>query len=185
MGAQRKWLVSEDGVRLSAVHVPGESGRRRADGGASRVVVLAHGFTGSWRSAAMQRVMAGLAPYVDVVAVDLRGHGSSGGATTAGDAEVLDLDAAVRWARELGYGWVASCGFSLGGAVAIRHGALYGGVDAVVSVSAPSRWHLKNTVPMRRVHFVLEQPVGRRAGAGGAANPRRRHRVAGGPGLAA
>ena len=51
----------------------------------------------------------------------------------------------------------------MGGAVVIRHAALYGGVDAVVSVSAPARWYYRGTVPMRRVHWVIERPAGRLA----------------------
>ena len=34
-------------------------------------------------------------------------------------------------------------------------------VDAVVAVSAPSRWFIRDTVPMRRVHWLLETPTGR------------------------
>ena len=34
-------------------------------------------------------------------------------------------------------------------------------VDAVVSVSAPSRWFIRDTAPMRRVHWLLETPTGR------------------------
>jgi fermentation-respiration switch protein FrsA (DUF1100 family) len=80
-----------------------------------------------------------------------------------GDREVLDVDAAVAAARRRGYERVAVTGFSLGGAVAVRHAALYGGVDAVVSVSAPARWYYRETVPMRRVHWVIERRVGRLA----------------------
>jgi pimeloyl-ACP methyl ester carboxylesterase len=34
-------------------------------------------------------------------------------------------------------------------------------VDAVVSVSAPSRWYVRDTLPMRRVHWLLETRTGR------------------------
>ena len=55
---------------------------------------------------------------------DFRGHGSSGGQSTVGDREVLDVDAAVRWARLLGYRRVATVGFSMGASVVVRHAAL-------------------------------------------------------------
>ena len=48
-----------------------------------------------------------------------------------GDREVLDLEAAVGWARTLGYQRVATVGFSMGGAVAVRHAALYPDVAAI------------------------------------------------------
>lgn len=81
--------------------------------------------------------------------------------STVGDREIYDLDAAVRWARALGYGRVATVGFSMGGAITLRHAGLLGGVDAVVSVSAPASWYYRDTVPMRRLHWLVETPSGR------------------------
>ncbi|MGC5412405.1 alpha/beta fold hydrolase, partial [Streptomyces sp. DT225] len=111
--------------------------------------------------------------YAPVVTFSFRGHGRSGGFSTVGDREVLDLAAAVAWARSLGHRRVVTVGFSMGGSVVLRHGALYaspaaddgvGGAygsvpahggragartgahtDAVVSVSAPARWYYRGT----------------------------------------
>src|SRR5205807_1204924 len=33
--------------------------------------------------------------------------------------------------------------------------------DAVVSVSSPSRWYVRQTAPMRRLHWLVEAPHGR------------------------
>jgi pimeloyl-ACP methyl ester carboxylesterase len=74
---------------------------------------------------------------------------------------VLDADAALGWLRLLGYRRLLTVGFSMGGAVALRHAAMVGGVDGVVSVSAPGRWYYRGTPSMRRAHFVVEHPVGR------------------------
>src|SRR6185312_3433215 len=63
--------------------------------------------------------------------------------------------------RGLGYADVVTCGWSMGGSIVLRHAALHGGVDAVVSVSAVSRWFYKDTKPMRRVHRIIETKVGR------------------------
>lgn len=123
--------------------------------------VVAHGFTGSTRRPAVQRICRRLSAYGAVVASDLRGHGESGGLCTMGADEVLDVDAAVNWARVRGYERVVTVGFSLGGSVVLRHAALVGGVDAVASVSAPSRWYILDTVPMRRVHWLCETTLGR------------------------
>jgi pimeloyl-ACP methyl ester carboxylesterase len=142
-------------VRLDGVH------QEPLDGGRELGIVLAHGFTGSWRRVTVRAIAARLCRFGGVVSFDFRGHGRSGGRSTLGDREVLDVDAAVRAARELGYRRVATCGWSMGSSVVLRHAALHGGVDAVVAVSGPSRWFVRDTVPMRRVHWVVERRAGR------------------------
>jgi pimeloyl-ACP methyl ester carboxylesterase len=149
-------LTTTDGVAISAVHVPG-----RRD----LCLVVVHGFTGNWREERVQRVITRLAPFGGIVALDMRGHGRSGGETTVGDEEVLDVAAAVSWARELGYAHVITVGFSLGGAVVLRESALMadapGRVDAVVSVSAPAFWYYRGTRMMRIAHWMVETRPGR------------------------
>ncbi|GGO65241.1 alpha/beta hydrolase [Nonomuraea cavernae] len=146
-------LRTDDGVRIDAAHTPSA----RSDLG----IVVAHGFTGSWRVGAARRIVHALSGHGAVIAFDFRGHGRSGGETTVGDLEILDLAAAVRHARVIGYSRIAVVGFSMGAAVAVRHAALLGGVEAVVAVSGPARWHYRGTRPMRQVHWAIEQPVGR------------------------
>jgi len=152
---ERLSLRTDDGERLAGLHVPGP------DGVAGVAVVVAHGFTGSITKPGLRAVVDALATHAGVVAFDFRGHGGSSGLSTLGDREVLDLDAAVREARRLGYRQVVSCGWSMGGSVVLRHAALVGGVDAVVSVSAVSRWFYRDTVPMRRLHWAVETGLGR------------------------
>ncbi|WP_030171775.1 alpha/beta hydrolase [Spirillospora albida] len=147
-------LYTSDHVRIDAGHLRGD-GRL--------CFVLAHGFTCSWRRPSLRRIADVLNRRGGVIGLDFRGHGRSGGRSTVGDREVLDIEAAVSSARRRGYEHVVVTGFSMGGAVAVRHAALHGGVDAVVSVSAPARWHYRGTVPMRRVHWVIERRVGRLA----------------------
>ncbi|MDQ1697793.1 MAG: hypothetical protein QOJ03_3146 [Frankiaceae bacterium] len=148
-------LETEDGERLAAVHFTGTSQIP------SVAVVVAHGFTGSIAKPGVQSVCAALAHHAGVIAFDFRGHGRSTGHSTLGDLEVLDLQAAVATARRLGYERVVTCGWSMGGSVVLRHAALVGGVDAVVSVSAVSRWFYRDTKPMRRVHWAIETRIGR------------------------
>lgn len=146
-------LTTEDGVRIDAHHDPGP---------AELGIVVAHGLTGSWRRPAVRRAAAALSRFGGVVSFDFRGHGRSGGRSTVGDREVLDLAAAVGWARELGYQRVATVGFSMGAAVALRHAAdRTGELAAVVAVSGPSRWYYRDTVAMRRVHWLIEKRLGR------------------------
>ncbi|HVU74151.1 MAG TPA: alpha/beta hydrolase [Mycobacteriales bacterium] len=169
-------LVTVDGVRLSAWHVPRSDAAGAPD--MSLCVVLLHGFTGSLRRPAVQAVARGLAAHAAVLLVDQRGHGESAGVSTLGDLEVLDVDAGIAAARRLGYGRVVTQGWSMGGSSVLRHGALAAGAeggrargwpvreapDAVVSVSAASRWGIRDTKPMRRLHWVVESPLGRGVG---------------------
>ncbi|GAA3441762.1 alpha/beta hydrolase [Planomonospora venezuelensis] len=149
-------LRTSDHVRIDAAHTPSR-------GAADLGIVLAHGFTGSLRERPTRRIAHVLSGFGGVVSLDFRGHGRSGGETTVGDLEILDLDAAVRHARVIGYTRVVTVGFSMGGAVALRHAGVLQGVDAVVAVSAPARWYYRGTRPMRQVHWAIEHPAGRLA----------------------
>lgn len=146
-----------DGLALAGWHDPGPQ----------RVAfVVAHGFTGRATTPAMTRIRRALASLGGVVAVDLRGHGRSAGRSTLGADEVLDIDAAVRYARAVGYRRVVTLGFSMGASAVLRHAGLTGGVDAVASVSSPARWFVRDTAPMRRVHWLCETRPGRLVSAG-------------------
>lgn len=148
-------LRTVDGERLEAVHADGPDPQRPL------AVVIAHGFTLSTARAGVRTVVSALAKHAGVLAFDFRGHGRSSGKSTVGHHEVFDCDAAVLAARRLGYSDVVTCGWSMGGSVVLRHAALHGGVDAVVSVSALSRWYYKDTKPMQRVHWAIETRLGR------------------------
>ncbi|MFF7391480.1 alpha/beta hydrolase [Streptomyces scabiei] len=185
----RRFLRTDDGVNIEAVYDPefvvynraGDTGTPpsghladrfdRADdavdrsGGHPVAIVVAHGFTGDADRPYVRRVVEAFARHASVVTFSFRGHGRSGGRSTVGDREVLDLAAAVRWARELGHARVATVGFSMGGSVVLRHAAHPdAGTDAVVSVSAPARWYYRGTAPMRRVHWLITRPEGRLLG---------------------
>ncbi|MCH6161090.1 alpha/beta fold hydrolase [Streptomyces marispadix] len=230
-GRRRASLWTSDGVRIEAAYDPYEGGGRgrgaRSTVRAPGAIVLAHGFSGSVDRPALRRAVGVFTQYGAVITFSFRGHGRSGGHSTVGDLEVLDLAAAVRWARSLGHARVATVGFSMGGSVVVRHGALRrphgtsgtagmhegrtgaqartgrpGGAasgngasgngasgsgssgpesdaggdsgpgaegggpsgehsDAVVAVSAPARWYYRGTAPMRRLHWVIQRPVGR------------------------
>jgi pimeloyl-ACP methyl ester carboxylesterase len=144
-------------VRISARHDP----RQDAGGHRDLAFVVAHGFTGSWRRPDVLEIVRTLRRYGGVVSFDFRGHGRSSGTTTVGDLEVLDLDAAVGWARLLGYRRVVTVGWSMGAGVAVRHAALLRRVDAVAAVSGPSRWHYRGTAPMRLLHRAVAGRLGR------------------------
>jgi pimeloyl-ACP methyl ester carboxylesterase len=157
-------LVTQDGVPIDAVHLPPEGGSEPAEvasGQRDLALVIAHGFTMSWQRPMIWKLVRQFNRHAGVVTFDFRGHGRSGGLSTLGDKEIDDVDVAVRYARELGYQRVATIGFSMGGSVVLRHAALHGGVDAVISVSGPGRWFYRGTVAMRRVHLAAERRLGR------------------------
>ncbi|MGW2932562.1 alpha/beta hydrolase [Streptomyces sp. NPDC001156] len=170
-GPVRTFLRTVDGVSIDAAYDPGpfayDTGRAPSGHLGDLVIVVAHGFTGDLERPHVRRVSAALARHGAVVTFSFRGHGASGGRSTVGDREVLDLAAAVRWARELGHTRVATVGFSMGGSVVLRHAALHqegAHPDAVVSVSAPARWYYRGTAPMRRLHWLVTRPAGRLVG---------------------
>src|SRR5258707_8053542 len=99
-------LVTEDGIPIDAVHLPGPS-----DLG----FVVAHGFTLSWQHGAVWKVASRLRQAGGVVSFDFRGHGRSGGLSTVGDREIRDLDVAVGYAPELGDRPIAAGGVFPGG----------------------------------------------------------------------
>jgi len=155
-GVDALTLTTDDGVRLSGLH------RARK---CHTAVVVAHGFTNATHKTSTLAVIDGFARYFGVVAMDFRGHGRSSGRSTVGRDEVIDLDAAVRFARRQGYARVVTVGFSMGASVALRQAAVGAAPpDAVISVSSPSRWYIRDTIPMRRVHWLLESPIGGVAG---------------------
>ncbi|MDX3608888.1 alpha/beta fold hydrolase [Streptomyces sp. FL06-04B] len=128
-------LLTDDGVPVEAVYEPctagfGAPGDRVAGALAATpattpAIVVAHGFTGSADRPAVRRAARVFAQHAAVITFSFRGHGRSGGRSTVGDREVLDLAAAVAWARQLGHTRVVTVGFSMGGSVVLRHGALY------------------------------------------------------------
>ncbi|WP_432139574.1 alpha/beta hydrolase [Streptomyces sp. bgisy154] len=162
----RTFLRTADGVSVDFVYDPPAvvyDASRPPSG--DLVFVVAHGFTGDVDRPHVRRVVAGLRRHGAVAAFSFRGHGASGGRSTVGDREVLDLDAVVRRVRDLGHRRVVTVGFSMGGSVVLRHAALHAGtVSAVVSVSAPARWYYRGTAPMRRLHWLVTRPAGRLVG---------------------
>ena len=152
-------VLTDDGERISAAY---DASRAPSD----LAFVLSHGFTGGWRLPDTRAIARGLSEHGAVASYDSRGHGSSSGVTTLGDAEVLDLDAVVRWARWLGARRVVTVGFSMGGTVVLRQAALARpqdreAPDAVVSVSAAGFWFYKGTPPMRLLHRAVGSGFGR------------------------
>src|SRR5580658_328782 len=108
-------LVTDDGVPIDAIHLPGHK---------DLAIIVAHGFTQSWQRPQVWRIANQFNRAAGVITFDFRGHGRSGGVSTLGDLEIKDLDAAVAYARQLGYARVAAVGFSMVASIVVRPGPL-------------------------------------------------------------
>lgn len=144
--------TTEDGIALA--------GSRVGAGGPS--LVFCHGFLGWHRKPRVVGFAEVMARWFVVYAFDFRGHGASAGLSTYGDLEYLDVDAVVRRAREEREHPVVTMGISMGGIAVLRQAAYRGGVDAVVSVSTPSRWDGHRSRSMRRITRITSTKGGRR-----------------------
>ena len=127
-------LVTTDNVRLVARWWRAPAPRAS--------VVVAHGFGAGvteGRVVALAEAVQGAG--FDVLAYDARGHGGSGGQTTLGDLERLDVEAAVgALAADRP---VVLVGASMGAIAVLRYAASAPGrVAGVVSVSCPAEWRL-------------------------------------------
>lgn len=122
-------LLTDDGVSIEARYEPSPDLGTEPSG--QLALVIGHGFSGALERPALRRVASAFHQRTAVITFSFRGHGRSGGRSTVGDREVLDLAAAVRWARRLGHRRVATVGFSMGGSVVIRQAALYGKTEEI------------------------------------------------------
>lgn len=164
-GSVRRWLhargvvpgfaVPSEDVRIRArdgVELAGSYLRGPADRSVPAVVVL-HGFGGHRTKPAYALLAERLSAVANVLAIDLRGHGASGGYSTLGLAETLDVAAAAGWLRSRGHSWVGLVGVSMGATAALRAAgtAPPGAYDAVCTISAVSRWGVRDTPAMRHL----------------------------------
>jgi pimeloyl-ACP methyl ester carboxylesterase len=124
-------------------------------------MVFCHGFLGWHRKPGLVKFQEELARWFAVYAFDFRGHGESSGLCEFGAAEHVDVDAVVGLARSEGAGRVVTFGGSMGGIAVIRHAALIGGVDAVVTVSTPAVWHGHDSIAVRRLIRLTGTSYGR------------------------
>ncbi len=146
-------LVTDDGVRLSGAQLIGPPD-------AVCTVVLVHGFSQSSRMPRIHAFAHQLARRANVIVPDLRGHGASGGVSSMGPKEPLDVKAAVEAADPSLP--VVTVGISLGGAAVLLHGGTFGGVAGVVAISAPAWWGAWDTPATKRIQRFAMTAAGRR-----------------------
>ncbi len=123
--------TAADGVRISGSRLAGEG---------CLAFLLAHGLFAHRRIPALLELAEMLNRFGPVWTIDLRGHGTSGGRCTLGDAEAMDVAAVTAAIRAETTLPLVSIGFSMGAAAVIRSAALLEPVDASVPVSGPAEW---------------------------------------------
>lgn len=119
---------TSDGVRIAGIHLD----RRDSE----TLILYVHGFLANKNYRRVPSFMQALAQHFDVMSIDLRGHGESGGTTTMGHHEVLDIEATIEYARRLGYQRIITLGSSMGGASVLRHAALHHSQEGVITIGA-------------------------------------------------
>ena len=152
---------SADGVPLHAVRLAGAVDSKVT-------VVLVHGFAHWHRHPKIHQFANGVAEHANVIVLDLRGHGFSGGTSTLGALEWLDVKAAVEQVAPDQK--LVLMGASMGAAAVVLYAGMAargdGGrrADAVIAVSGPAWWGGRDAP--RGVGRVLElarSPLMRRA----------------------
>ena len=131
-------------------------------GSGDTALVFVHGFLGWHEKTRLVRFQEELARWFSVYALDLRGHGASGGSSRLGAIEHLDVEAVVGLARREGQPGVVTFGGSMGGIAVARHAAELGGVQGVVAVSTPARWSgHEESDAIRRMTWLSTTRAGR------------------------
>jgi uncharacterized protein len=151
-------LRTVDGVALRGSYLTAPA---RASGEVA--VLLAHGFMANRHKPSYARLAERIADHLPVLSLDLRGHGESGGRSTLGDREALDVEAGARWLRRVGHRRVIAVGASMG-ATSVLHAVSRGlDVAGVVTISAPALFRMPpHGRSLAQLHEVWHSPWKRR-----------------------
>lgn len=121
------FIKNSAGIKISIRHI-----------GISKpqAVIIAPGFFQSKETKTFKRMERDIQKYFDVVSMDFRGHGKSGGWFSFSAHEKEDLKAVVDYTRRH-YHKVGVLGFSYGGCIAMITAAFYHNIDSLICVGAP------------------------------------------------
>lgn len=148
-------LRARDGTALVGSYLPGRGGRA--------AVLLLHGFGAQRRKPSYARLADGLSAHLPVLALDLRGHGDSGGWCTFGDREEADVAAGLDWLHRVGHDRVVLVGLSMGATAAIHAASVGARTAGVVAVSAPAWFReVPETDATRRLKRIWNSRTRRR-----------------------
>ncbi len=122
-------LRTIDNIKISANHYIN---------GYDEVVIIAPGWCMTKDSQAFKDISNIFCEKYDVITLDFRGHGKSGGFYTFTSKEIYDLDIVVEFAQEKLYKNIYLVGFSLGAALCLIYGANKDSIKKIIAVSAPT-----------------------------------------------
>ena len=121
-------LTTKDKTQIAVNHY---------ESGFDSVVILAPGWFMTKDSKSFLDIAEMFSKYSDVLSMDFRGHGNSGGFYTFTSKEVLDILTVLRFAHKQ-YEKIYLAGFSLGAALSIIAASKRKYIDKMILVSAPS-----------------------------------------------
>ncbi len=128
---QEIFLLTEDNIKIGINHYRNNF---------EEVLIICPGWFMTKDSRAFREMSIEFSKYMDVLAMDFRGHGKSSGFYTFMSKETRDLSTVVNFAKEH-YKNVYLLGFSLGGGLVLTYSALEGNIDKVIAISAPADFY--------------------------------------------
>lgn len=150
---QEVLLITDDEVSLAGFHIKARSSEAKQ----KTVLLLSHGGFRSKNSFENMGLAQWLARDFDVISFDTRGHFESGGKWTGDGRTVLDLKAAVKYAKDEGYERIGVFGRSLGGWSAILYAAEHHDIHSLIILSAPLT-HIRETPMIARIEILKSLP---------------------------
>jgi len=124
-----KTLVSYDKIKIAFNHFERQ--------GRDTVIVICHGFWMCKDAKPFLGLSRDLFNFYDVIAMDQRGHGRSGGTFTFSSKEHEDIKAVIDYSKKI-YKYIYLMGFSLGAASTIIQTAKEKNVNGLIVVSPPA-----------------------------------------------
>ncbi|MCK9554730.1 MAG: alpha/beta fold hydrolase [Candidatus Omnitrophica bacterium] len=108
--------------------------------GYDNCLLISHGFLQYKDSQTFSELASRFSLFMDVLSIDLRGHGKSSGVFTYGSKEKLDVSAALDFISGK-YAKIFIMGFSLGASASLQAAAGRKDVTGLILVSIPSYFH--------------------------------------------
>lgn len=122
------FLKTEDNIKIGINHYCSNK---------NELVVICPGWFMTKDAASLKNMARDFCADFDVIVMDFRGHGKSGGVYTFTAKEEFDLDAVIKYSSK-SYDKIYLLGLSLGGALVINYSAKHPQISKIIAVSAPA-----------------------------------------------
>ena len=123
-------LFTEDNVKIRITHIKS---------GNPNVIIIAHGAFRNRHTIPYVILAQWLAYDYDVVLLDFRGHGESGGYFDFSDTTVLDLKAVIDYVHQQDYKKIGVFSRSMGAWTTLLEAAKYNNIDSIIAAASPLR----------------------------------------------